>query len=358
MSQKCCIKCFSYEWLRDYVRENSRSKGTCDYCGRKRAETIPVTDLYHLFKNMMELYVPSNDPHGERLVDLIQCNYEVFSEGLYTSDGAGRLLEDIMRTGWDDDDGESPVDAHELYYRRESLWYHTTMAAEWEEFCGKVKENPSRELNLPGLFEEELARMAVELPQDTVIFRARVGFLKDELYGVKPFEGQDIGAPPTNKARAARANSEGEVVLYAADQEPTAIAEIRPWRGILVSVAEVRISERLCLVDLSVPPSPSNPFIVDAPMYESELEDLLMAFGTELGRPLRRADEPRNYLPCQELVRRIRESGLYHGIRYPSAMAPRGTNVVIFDHRLVQIGPSKIVQIFDVTISYGPNEEE
>ena len=358
MSSSCCPNCFSYEWLRNYIHENSNEKGTCDYCGQEQIELIPVSHLYHLFENLMQLYVPSDEPYGECLIDLIQWNYEVFAEDLYTSGDAALLLEDIMQAGWDDDSGESPVDAHELYYRRESLWYHITMAEEWKEFCEKVKENPIDELILPALFEEEIARIEVELSKETTIYTARVGFLIDERNGVIAFEGKDIGAPPPSKARAGRANTEDEVVLYAADQEATAVAEIRPWRGVLVSVAEIRTSETLHLVDLGHPMSLSNPFSDESPQYESELEDLLIAFGAELGRPLRRFDDSRDYLPCQKLVHRIRRSGLYDGIRYPSAMAPRGTNLVIFDHTLAQIGPSKIVQISDMEISYGPFEEE
>src|SRR5208282_1300756 len=128
MSLKCCANCFSNEWLRGYVHENSRSKGSCDYCGHKRVEIIPVDDLYDLFENLMNLYVPSNDPSGELVIFLIQCDYDVFEDALYTSGRAAPLLKDMMQSGWDDDAGEPPFDVHELYYRRES-----NMAAEWEE---------------------------------------------------------------------------------------------------------------------------------------------------------------------------------------------------------------------------------
>ncbi len=85
-----------------------------------------------------------------------------------------------------------------------------------------------------------------------------------------------------------------------------------------------------------------------------------MAFGEELGRPLRRADDPKNYLPCQKLVRRIRKSGFYDGIRYPSAMAAGGTNVVLFDPAFVDIGAPKLVEVTQVGVTYGPprNDEE
>jgi RES domain-containing protein len=200
--------------------------------------------------------------------------------------------------------------------------------------------------------------MEVELPSEIMLYRARVGFLSGESGGNRPFESADIGAPPPERAKPSRANAEGEVVLYAADQEATAIAEVRPWRGLLVSVAEVRVTRNLRLVDLSKPPPSSNPFTDEAPQYEQELEDLLLAFGEALGQPLRRADDPHDYLPCQRLVQRIRASRWYDGIRYPSAMAPGGTNVVLFDPPLVRIGASKLVEIREVGIFYDPVEDK
>jgi hypothetical protein len=200
--------------------------------------------------------------------------------------------------------------------------------------------------------------MEVEVPHGTVLHRARVGFVTDGQGAMKPFEGGDMGAPLPERATPGRASVEGEVVLYVADQEKTAIAEIRPWRGLIVSVAEMRAARDLRVVDLNEAPPPPNPFTDEAPQYEEELEQLLIAFGEELGRPLRRADNPNDYLPCQKLVRRIRQSGFYDGIRYPSAMSPGGTNVLFFDPSALQIGPSYLVEVQDVSVTYAPPEEE
>jgi hypothetical protein len=146
-----------------------------------------------------------------------------------------------MRAGWHKDSGESPVDGHERYYRRSSPWYHTTMAEARKKFSDNVKENPAQEPYLPVLLNEELARMEVELSPDAVLYRARVGFLSGGQCGMQLFEGAAIGAPPPEKAKPGRANVKGDVVLYVADQEVTAIAEVRPWRGRIVSVARVGI---------------------------------------------------------------------------------------------------------------------
>jgi hypothetical protein len=39
-------------------------------------------------------------------------------------------------------------------------------------------------------------------------------------------------------------------------------------------------------------------------------------------------------------------------------MAPGGTNVVLFDPKLARIGPSKLVEVHEVAISYDPIEDE
>lgn len=356
MGSQCCIGCFAYEWLRQYVHDTSTEIGKCDYCGSKRVAVVDVGALYDPFKNLLELYVPSDDSHGEWLVDLIQWDYEVFDDDLHGSDGAARLLEDILGSGWDDDDGEPPAHAHDLY--RHDSWYHTTMAEAWWEFCAGVIEDSTRKPDFPELLDEELARLEVDVPQGTVLYRARIGFVTDKDSSPKPFEGADIHAPPAKMAKAGRANTKGQVVLYVADQETTAVAEVRPWRGLLVSVAELQTAKDLSIVDLSKAPPPPNPFIDDAPRYERELEELLIAFGKELGKPLRRADNASDYLPSQNLVRRIRQSGFYDGIRYPSAMAPDGTNIVLFEPRTAWVGPSRLVEVTCVGVTYGPPEDD
>ena len=320
---------------------------------------IDIGALYDPFSNLLRLYMPTDDSHGDMLIDLLQQDHQIFNDELHGSGEAARLLEDIMDSGWDDDSGEPRTDPHELYQHRSSVWYHTTMAQSWEGFCRDVKRHHNREPDFPELFDEELARLEMELPSGTLLHRARLGFTTDENGRLQPFQGAEIGAPPPDKATPGRANVEGEVVLYVADQEATAVAEVRPWRGLLVSVAEMRLTHDLCVVDLTKASPPTNPFTDEAPMYEEELEQLLLAFGEELGRPLRRADDPTDYLPCQKLVRRIRKSGFYDGIRYPSALSPgKGTNLVFFDPKVMRIGASKLVEAKRVKVTYGPPEDD
>jgi len=65
--------------------------------------------------------------------------------------------------------------------------------------------------------------------------RARLGFKLDENEERLPWDGTEIGAPPADKASAGRANAAGQVVLYVADEEKTAVSEVRPALGFCVS---------------------------------------------------------------------------------------------------------------------------
>ena len=355
---KCCVDCFAHEWLREFVFDNSDDVGVCEYCYSEGMRVIEVGDLYEPFHNLMRLYIPKGEaflvpdlsPDGEPLLDLIQEDYEVFADESRASEVAARLLEDILCSGWDDDSGEPLVDAHDLYVRYSDEWGHATMADQWKNYCAEVKAYPLRKPRLHPLFSEELGRQEVEVQQGAIFYRSRLGFdVADD--GPQPYKGKAIGAPPPNKAKPGRANKQREVVLYVADEEDTAIAEARPSRGNLVSVAELRAISDLRLVDLRSPMRPSNPFIDETPQYELELECLLRAFAEELARPLRRTDDHREYRPCQMLARQIRECG-YDGIRYPSAMNLAGSNVVIFDPDLAEVRAPKLVEIEGVKVTY------
>lgn len=67
--------------------------------------------------------------------------------------------------------------------------------------------------------------------------------------------------------------------------------------------------------------------------------------------PLRYRDDPTDYIPSQKLAELIEEMGI-DGIRYPSAMAPGGTNVVLFDPSVTEVGDSRLVEIVQTTVEY------
>jgi len=300
--------------------------------------------------------------HGTAIIDLVQGDWEVFSERLLETDGAGRLLEAIMHSGWDDDSGEPLLGAFDPYVARHRRSSHDTLEDIWQQFADEVKSDPTRPIKFHDddfdaflIHEDLVGNRTVRLPAGNVFYRARLGFVKGP-DGDQPYRGAAIGAPPPEKAGPGRANAVGKVVLYCADQEGTAVAEVSPARGEYVSVAEVRAARDLEILDLVTEPEWPNPFTDEAVSYWVEFARLLLAFAEQLSMPLRSRDDPTDYIPSQKLAELI-QTARVDGIRYPSAMAPSGTNVVLFDSSAVHIGTSRLVEIIETKVEYGEAEE-
>jgi hypothetical protein len=75
--------------------------------------------------------------------------------------------------------------------------------------------------------------------------------------------------------------------------------------------------------------------------------NLLNAYAEEMSWLLESKDDKTAYIPCQTLSAYIRDVARIDGVRYPSAMHPEGTNIVIFDPAAAEVLGSKLVQITD-----------
>lgn len=83
--------------------------------------------------------------HGTAIIDLVQEDWEVFSERLIETNGAGRLLEAIIHSGGDDDSGEPLLSASDPYVAQHRRWSHDTLAGYLAGVCqrGQIKPDPS-----------------------------------------------------------------------------------------------------------------------------------------------------------------------------------------------------------------------
>jgi hypothetical protein len=274
---KCCPNCFAHPWLKEHVQVLSKENGQCDFC---RSEDVPLVNLRELtgvFHNLLSMYVVADSfESGEPLIGLVQWHWGVFNEDLLGGLSQRKLLERIANSDWDDDDGEPMLDARELYSPiGNSL--HTTHRERWEEFCTLLENT---------------------LPVATGLYRARRGFEPGE-YGERiPFNNDSLAAPPVEKALAGRANIKGQRVLYCADQEKTAIAEVRPPLGYYVSVGEVKLEQEARILDLTKETDDINPFVTESLRWHVQIRSLLQAFAEEMSRPLERDDDRTHYLPC------------------------------------------------------------
>lgn len=344
---KCCISCFEDKFIKEFVRENSSEVGQCDYCGSKPRRLIDVRKLSDYFDNLIGMYDESDN--GYTLESLVQDEWIVFSDKLHCSeDGSGGLLEDILNSDWDDDDGEPPIDANNTYVKRETLEDIET----WHSFCDEVRENPDAEPQFGELFDESLGVAEENIAAGTVLYRARLGWSGfNPQQGRVPYQGVEIGPPPATKADPGRANRPGRVVLYAAESELTAISEVRLARGYWVSICQVRTRENLRLLDLVDGIPQLNPFTQESLAWYVEFNELLRDFAEALSTPLARSDDVADYLPSQKLCEYVEQLG-YDGVRYPSALAENGVNVVFFDPAKLDILDSHLVEVTRLTVDF------
>jgi hypothetical protein len=207
---------------------------------------------------------------GERLIWRVQEDWSVFNEDALDENSQCDLLEEIANSDWDDDSGESPINAKALY-QVHGGWLHTTHEERWGQYCSDVRDDPDQTFPFEEYLAEDFYQLAVTLAKGTTLFRARRGFRPGDYGERHAFAGDEIGAPPTEKAAPGRVNVKGQRVLYCTDQEATAVAEVRPARGFYVSVATMTLNRDVRILDL-MQPFRINPFVTETLKWDVEIQ--------------------------------------------------------------------------------------
>ncbi len=79
---------------------------------------------------------------------------------------------------------------------------------------------------------------------------------------------ESMGAPREELASAGRANPWGIPFLYLAKDPETVIAEVRPWKGQRISIAEFELVEDVKIIDLFEAPKLESPFGLSENLYK------------------------------------------------------------------------------------------
>ena len=367
----CCRRCFDDKFLKEHIEENG-DLGNCGYCGALDEYVIEAADLEDLFQRFLDLYAPSDDENGEPLAYLIQDEWLIFNDDLVVKGRHDDLLQDILKGHASEEDFLDVPCVTDLW--REVLPYER-LVDRWDAFAESLREDgpaqlgdegilvppqagPDAQLNYPFFWvSEDIGHVAKTIPVGSKLFRARLRY-QVENDAPAPLPLDQMGAPPPEKVESGgRANPEGISFLYCAEEEATAISEMRPGRGQLVSVATVETTEELDIVDFSEKKYFATPFACDHLPSLVQSYGLFNRWGDDLAKPLRHTDEIEDYYPTQYLAQWLRAHH-YDGIRYPSAMAPGGHNLVIFNPSKVRLTECRLVQIKSIDVRYGDPEPE
>ncbi len=165
-----------------------------------------------------------------------------------------------------------------------------------------------------------------KLPEKSYLWRAQLGH---EWY-------QDIPAPYrpermvplVNEASEGRVNPKGISYLYTATTKETAMAEVRPWLGSLISVGQFETNREMILIDCSLYHDRTVIYLQE-PDPEKREEAVWSHIDQAFSQPVTNNDKMADYIPTQIIAELFKCNG-YDGIVYKS-MLGKGYNIVLFD---------------------------
>lgn len=334
----CCSNCFSDRFLRDHFETKSDIVGRCSFCNSDNTHVLTPEALSDVFQLLIDLYKISESVDAVFLHERIQEDWYLFSD-LIETDKRSQLLDKICV-------GSIFIDKKYI----PKITQIVDRIKQWDEFREELKhvnryfpEKAPASENI-GVLLNSLILPDEEVPKE--IFRARIN-KRGETYTLG-----EMGRPPVDKALNGRANPLGISYLYAASDTSTAISEVQPYKGEIVTVAKISLIGTLAVVDLRDPKRTASPFELDEDDLRTLFSEmpLLITLGEELSKPIVPKEAALEYLPSQYLCELIKSFG-FTGVLYKSSLAT-GDNIALFDDTKTNIVEKKEYVVLDSKIKY------
>jgi RES domain-containing protein len=154
-----------------------------------------------------------------------------------------------------------------------------------------------------------------------------------------------------------RANAKGIPCLYLATNKETAMSEVRPWIGAMVSLASFAVVRPLKVVDCSILHDQYfNLAFLSHKIYEpvppDKIDDVVWAaIDGAFAEPVTRADETADYAATQIMAELFRSEG-YDGVAYKSAFGVDGFNVALFDLDSAKQADGALYEVKDLKFNF------
>ena len=202
-------------------------------------------------------------------------------------------------------------------------------------------------MRLDELVNQLVTRCGRTLSKGETFFRARINPLNID----SPLPCDQMGAPPAHLAREGRLAAAGVPLLYMANDEGTAIAELRPFRSAIVSVVTMTVVDDLRVIDFT-----RLPDLLDHQNITINFDYIKLVELSELyfSAPAHSSDSMA-YKYTQVLIQRLREKH-FSAFIYASAQKPGGKNLASFETDVASIaGNVRTFKIEQVTYDYAPS---
>jgi hypothetical protein len=354
----CCTQCFQADKVISFIQK-AGVVGECDFCGAEDVQTMTAADLGGYFSPLIDLYEEADDRkyhEGESLADLLSV-WKVFSDKL-PIDKQNAILDEIRFGPIDPKEMSISRRSHERWQFKFAYWEEEI----WEKFSEYIKHQRRFILGDKASFyfsepltwlPEILSACEMTVDTDLIFFRARRGCSEKKSVWRDPYSSCEMSPPPGDLTRnGGRANPPGISYFYVAEEAETAIAEIRPFVGGLVSVCSIKAMKPLKVADITRIHEIKSPFGQTDLEAQVQRNALLNILNRELARPVNPDDSEIEYVPTQYLAEAILDLG-YDGIRYRSAVRIDGTNFVFFNPKDLDIDSKTwLVEVKSIDVKY------
>lgn len=108
-----------------------------------------------------------------------------------------------------------------------------------------------------------------------------------------------------------------------------ATAEVRPWIGSYVSVAQFKVLRPLRIIDCARGHN-SQPHFFEEPDPEERMKAVWVHIDRAFAEPMTRSDDSADYVPTQIIAELFKREG-FDGVGYKSNFGDDGFNLALFD---------------------------
>lgn len=136
---------------------------------------------------------------------------------------------------------------------------------------------------------------------EPLFYRARIVADENAFRAIAKNPAGLMGPPPPPLRRAGRMNAAGIAVFYGATEKDTAVAELRPAVGSLISLAAFRVHRPIHVLDLTRFTRAGRQLDIFAKnqMVRATQWAFMQSFASEISQPILPGDEHLEYVPAQ-----------------------------------------------------------
>lgn len=335
-----CSECFKATELAETVRKHGSPIAKCRICGAQNtiALTADHVKLKRIFRALIRVNYSEWEYNGHlggdslsstlfgqnAIMDLqASASAEEFENAFsYIEDNWYPVADEDISLGGGYWDGE----IHIGLKARLSTSLITLINRSFNENYFLLQQD------LTKLFLQSRPDIEASFEKGARLYRARIGVSErltatsggfDPSYLYVAYTGGAIGSPPVHAASEGRLNRARVSLLYLASNRDTAVAEVRPHPGHLVSTAEFEATRSLKIADLTS--KDIRNFLSDTRLMELRL---IFSFNSLMNLPVT-PDQRELYLITQSLSDCVRDLG-FDGVKFKSSLGT-GSNYAFFN---------------------------